>query len=346
MPNPIIGHEAILRELRQLAAGTPPAYAILFAGPESTGRVPLARYYAAALNCESGDAREAGPCGACRACRLIGEGAHPDVAVLGPGDGFCKPRSGDASHAAHPDSRDIRICQVRGVIEAAARFPFEARYRVVILDPAEGMTEQAGNALLKTLEEPPAHSVFTLISAAPEEVLETIVSRCRRVDVNVVPRAEIEAGLVARGFAPGTAAEAALAARGRPGLALTYAAKPDLMGDRGRLLERCARIAASPLGERFRYTGELDDRWKRRDRQTVYRELQIWEEFWEEDLRQAARGGAEHAAREAAAALRTVSRAREYLSANCLARSVLDFMVSSFPGRTLAEAPQGTAAPS
>jgi DNA polymerase-3 subunit delta' len=274
------------------------------------------------------------PCGACRACRLIGEDAHPDVVRLAPGDALCRPRDGESSHASHPESRDIRICQVRGALDLAARYPFEARYRVIIIDPAERMTPDAANSILKTLEEPPAHTVFVLISAAPEQMIETVLSRCRRIDVPTLPLSAIEAGLLVRGVDPATAHDAAAAAHGRPGRAITFAAKPDLMGDRARLLQRCGRIAAAGLAERSRYATELLDRW-RSDRGAVMRELGIWEEFWEDALHTAATAHDDQSAREALTALDTVAAAREYLMANVLARAVFDFMLVSFPRRTL-----------
>jgi DNA polymerase-3 subunit delta' len=311
----LIGHQGIMRELRSLAMSDEPPHAVLFAGPEGTGRTALATEYARLLNCErlhpevtagaslfgddeiskleTGNA-EPSPCGECRPCRLIAEGVHPDVITLGPGDSLCRPRDGE-SHPKHPDSRDIRICQVRGLIDLAARYPFEARHRMVIIDPADRLYRNgaAAHTILKTLEEPPGHTVFCLISAAPEDLLETIVSRCRRIDVRPVPRLEIEAGLVARGIEPQLAAQSAEASRGSPGRAIQYAAQPGLMGDRGRLLERCARVATEGTGDRFRYAGDVAERW-RKDRIAVLVEIDAWEAFWEERLRSGASEGATH----------------------------------------------------
>lgn len=346
---PVIGHDAIVRELRTFARAAPPPHALLLAGPESTGRMALAREYAKLLNCERmhGGGAQGGfgfgtleersevACGSCRACRMIDDGAHPDVLVMSPGDSLCRPRPGE-THASHPQSRDIRICQVRGAIDLVSRFPYEARFRVVIVEPADRITPDAANTMLKTLEEPPTQSVFVLLSAAPENLLETVLSRCRRVDVRPVATWIIEAGLVARGHDAQTARAAAEAARGRPGIALSFAERPDLMGDRERLLKRCGRLAGSPLRERLRYAEELTARWRgERDRAGILRELESWEQFWEEDLRRTAAIGDEDSGRDAVVALRTVSRAREYLQANCLPRPVFDLMLMRFPARRL-----------
>ncbi|MFN0148615.1 MAG: ATP-binding protein [Dehalococcoidia bacterium] len=351
----IIGHEAVLRELRALASSPEPPHALLFAGPQHTGRHVLAREYARLLNCERrpGNENRGGfgfgevpgedpadlPCGACRACRHIAEGTHPDVVVVSPGDTLCRPRGGDSSHPSHAESRDIRICQVRGIIDAVARFPFEAQYRVVIIDPAERMTEDAANTLLKTLEEPPGHTAFVLITSAPESIIETVLSRCRRVDLRTVPRPVIEAGLLARGASATLAAASAAAARGKPGLAVGYAAEPDLIASRERVLQRCGRLSAAGTGERFRYSQDLTERW-RRDRAQIHSELALWEDFWEAQLKEAAAGGEQSAALAPLGALQAIAAAREQLLAQVLPHLVFDLMLLSFPRTTLSAEPE------
>jgi DNA polymerase-3 subunit delta' len=333
--DPIIGHADVLRELRTLAAVDDPAHALLFAGPDGTGRVRLALEYARLLNCE-GAPGDSQPCGACRSCRLIGEGAHPDVVVVNPGDALCRPRANESGHEKHPQSRDIRICQVRGLIDLVSRYPFEARYRMVILDPADRMAREAANTLLKTLEEPPGHTIIALVTAAPETLIETIVSRCRRIDVRPVARAEIEAGLVGRGIAPDLAARVALECHGRPGKALTYATDPNLMGDRGRLLDRCRKITAAKTSERFTYAGDLAERF-RRDRAPVLAELDTWEAFWEEQLRASAKGLGEASAAAVIEALEAITLVRADLLGMVMARPAFELMLLSFPRLTLAE---------
>jgi DNA polymerase-3 subunit delta' len=362
---PLIGHADIVRELAALSTSDDPPHALLLAGAEGSGRTALALEYARLLNCERlhpaatagaslfGDEviseltqSQAGePCGECRPCRLIAEGAHPDIITLSPGDTLCKPRDGE-SHARHPESRDIRICQVRGLIDLVAKYPFEARFRMVIIDPAERLYRdgQAAHTILKTLEEPPGHTVFCLVTAAPEGLLETILSRCRRIDVRPVPRAEIETGLIARGVDPGLAARAAELSKGRPGRAIGFVEHPDRMGERERLLERCARVAAEGTGERFRYANDLAERW-RKDAADAAPELEAWEEFWETRLRNgSSEGGRTDELRDYLDALNAISRAREQLLAYVAVRSVFELMLLSFPRVTLSTSREETPA--
>jgi len=342
----IIGHETILRELRVLATSADPPHALLFAGPESCGRSRLALEYARMLNCEGaasnglfGGESAPLPCGQCRPCRLIAEGAHPDVIVLGPGDTLCQPRAGESAHEKHSQSRDIRICQVRGLIELVARYPFEARHRAIVIDPADRLGRDAAHTILKTLEEPPGHTIFALITAAPETIIETVLSRCRRIDVRTVPRSEIEAGLIERGANAALAARAAEQSHGLSGRAIAFVADPGLMGDRARLLERCEKVASARTSERFAYAAELTDVW-RRDRTGVAIALDTWEIFWEERLRRAAAEAGQPGAADIVVALRAISQARADLQAQVQTRPALELMLLGFPTVTLEEHPE------
>jgi DNA polymerase-3 subunit delta' len=331
----LIGHGPLLNELRRLAVSPEPPHAILLDGPESTGRTLLARTYAQILNCLERDARplEEMPCGVCRPCRLIEEQKHADVIDLGIGETLCHPRPGD-SHD-HDRARDIRICQVRGLIDVVSRFPLEARTRVIIIDPAESMRPEAQNSLLKTLEEPPPHTALILLTAAPQDLLDTVLSRCRRLEIRPVPRAAVEAALLERGYDPAIAKAASEQANGRPGLALRLAQEPSLLDDRDRLLDRFAEVAAGGLKDRFAYADRLADRW-RGDPAGVRKELATWDYFWERELRAATGDGEKDEALAAARALKAISTCRDNLTANVIARAAVGLMVMSFPRRTLA----------
>jgi DNA polymerase III subunit delta' len=166
----IIGQERAITLLRQaLASGR--AHAFLMAGPSGVGKLDAALELAAGLVCpEEG-------CGDCGACRRVREGLHPDVELLAPEGTF------------------VTVDQIREVNREVALRPFEAHAKVTVLVEAEAMNKEAANAFLKTLEEPPSHAYFILVTDAPEQLLETIVSRCLRIQFNRTPVPQLVAHL-------------------------------------------------------------------------------------------------------------------------------------------------------
>ena len=146
---------------RAIARDTLPP-AMLFAGPRGIGKRRVALAVAQTLNClarSAGDTPDA--CGTCAACLRIARGVHPDVLVVEPGE-----------------NGSIKIEQIRDLIDRSNYRPFEGRRRAVVVDDADAMSEDAQNALLKTLEEPPSATVFMLVSPAPDALLPTVRSRC------------------------------------------------------------------------------------------------------------------------------------------------------------------------
>jgi DNA polymerase-3 subunit delta' len=201
----IVGQEmAVALLTRALEQGASHAY--LFSGPPGVGKTEAALAFAAGLVCAEGG------CGKCDTCRRVLEGLHPDVRTVAPEGNF------------------IRLSQIagdergeeKGVILDAALRPYEvdSRSKVFIVLEAESFTSEAANAFLKTLEEPPGHVHFILVTEHPERMLPTIVSRCQVVEFSSVPTPVIMGDLATRfGLPP---AEAALLARVAGG-DLTYA---------------------------------------------------------------------------------------------------------------------------
>ncbi len=150
---------------RELANGrTPQAY--LFCGPESIGKQRTAMALAMALMC---DTERLKGCGACPSCRKIALGQHPDVRRHGP-----MARTKGAVEK-------IYIDQVRELQQEIGLSPMEGKWKVFIIDDADRLVDQAANALLKTLEEPPEHSLLILVAAHPDHLPATILSRCRTI---------------------------------------------------------------------------------------------------------------------------------------------------------------------
>ncbi len=157
----ISGQERAIRLLlRYLRAGTVP-HGLLFSGEEGIGKEKAARAFAAALLCRAPG--EDGACGACHECRLFSSSSHPNFLYIAP------------------ETQFLRIGEIRALQEELALKAFSDRPRAAILCPADRMTPQAANALLKTLEEPPPGTHLILVAHRIAGLMPTIVSRCQRV---------------------------------------------------------------------------------------------------------------------------------------------------------------------
>jgi len=205
-------------------------HALIFAGPPGVGKCTLAILLAQYLNCYS--ATPEGGCGTCASCRRI-------LAVLESRYISCLSLKGQAAcgscpncrtlSSRHPDVRlvqpektTIRIEQIRELISEIAFQPFEAKYRVVILDPAEQMRLEAHNSMLKTLEEPPSSTFIILVTSNPYMLLPTIRSRARLLHFGGIPQRRIQEYLMKEGRPREEAELAALFSQGSLGAALTF----------------------------------------------------------------------------------------------------------------------------
>jgi DNA polymerase-3 subunit gamma/tau len=157
----IVGQEHVSRTLRNALAAGHVHHAYLFTGPRGTGKTTTARVLARALNCVHGPTPD--PCGQCEACVAIGEGRAMDIIEIDA-----------ASNRGIDDIRELR--------EKVKYSPAEHRSKLYILDEVHMLTTEAFNALLKTLEEPPPHAFFTLLTTEVHRVPPTILSRCQRFE--------------------------------------------------------------------------------------------------------------------------------------------------------------------
>ncbi|MGY1728233.1 DNA polymerase III subunit delta' [Geodermatophilus sp. SYSU D01062] len=203
----VIGQPAVVAELK--AAVAQPAamtHAWLFTGPPGSGRSVAARAFAAALQCPDGGD------GTCHACRTVLAGTHADVQTVAP------------------EGLSIGVVEARELVRLAGRAPSQGRWQVVVVEDADRMTEQASNAVLKMIEEPPPRTVFLLCAPSlhPEDVPVTIRSRCRVVSLRTPPVDAVADVLVRRdGIDPALAAWAAAAAGGHVGRARHLARDED-----------------------------------------------------------------------------------------------------------------------
>ena len=156
----IIGHQNIISQLKNAVKAERVAGAYLFTGAQGVGKETVARYFANLILCEGTD-DALKPCGECRACRKIRNGNHPDL------------------HIIRPDGAQIKIDQIRAMQQQIFFQPLEGPRKIYILTNTERLNDAAANAILKTLEEPPAASTLILLTENIETIILTIRSRCQ-----------------------------------------------------------------------------------------------------------------------------------------------------------------------
>lgn len=210
----VIGQPHIVRTLKNAIEKNKVAHAYLFSGPRGTGKTSTAKILARALNCQHGPTTD--PCGTCEACRKITEGTSMDVLEI--------------------DAASNRgIDEIRSLRDTVGFLPVDGRYKVYIIDEVHMLTTEAFNALLKTLEEPPAHILFILATTEPHKIPATIHSRCQRYDFRRIAASDIESRLATIVDNMGLAVE-------QDALKLISAAAEGGMRDALSLLDQCLTV--------------------------------------------------------------------------------------------------------
>ena len=240
----MIGQRRLLARLGEKALDGDVAHAYELSGPRSIGKRTVAIRLAQTLLCTA-EPRIAGGCGICLACRKVEHLTHPDLRLV--------TRLVDLDR--DPDKKLIAIEQIREMQQDLALRPLEGSWRVVIIDDAADLSEHAEVALLKTLEEPPIHSVVLLLTPTPARLLETIRSRLVPLPLRLVPTAEIAEGLGKRFGAD--ARRHAEAGAGRPGLAIAMATDEAARKARRTLEAEFYRLVGSGLTDRFAWAVDL-----------------------------------------------------------------------------------------
>lgn len=260
----VVGHDRAVHLIRNSVDTNRVSHAYLLSGPRHVGKSTLAGDLARALNCLEPDR----PCGRCRSCRKIEGSIHPDVQLLELEEG----------------AKSISIDAVRRLQDGVALRPFEGRVKVYIIEEAERLSEPAANALLKTLEEPPASVVMVLTTLDPTLLLPTLVSRCQQVDLRPVPAATVEAALIQRHEMPPQQARLLAAlSRGRVGWALRAASDPKVLERRKENLERLAALPSTRRVARLAFAGELATLYGR-DPERARGTLETWQWWWRDLL--------------------------------------------------------------
>jgi DNA polymerase-3 subunit delta' len=226
---------------------------------------------AQSLNCRGADA----PCGECESCRKIAAGLHADVQVI---------HVLAAGESADGKARtEISIEQVRQIQHWANLPPYEGLYRVFIFDGAEQMSLEAANCLLKVLEEPPERVVFILLSAEPERLPETVVSRCQCLELRPVSPALIEEALLEAGLTCERARLLSRLCHGAPGTAFAAASDEGWMDERQSGMQQMLDIIGSDYAARFDYAARLPGLSGQR-RAELENVLERWLDLWRDLL--------------------------------------------------------------
>lgn len=324
----MIGHQqAWARVTRAVAAGQI-SHAYLFTGPEFIGKTTLALELTKLLLCERPDVAADAPCGVCAACRKVAHGNHPDLMLVAPEEG----------------KRLLGVEIAREfVVRLANLAPSAGSWRVFILPDVERMTPQTVNALLKTLEEPPASVVLLLTSAEPENLLPTLLSRCQVIPLQPLTPHEIAVALEESWHAsPAEARELAALANGRLGWAVRALEKPELREERAHHIEQIVTLAAAPRDVRLKAAAGFSS-----DGDTARRVLDVWTLWWRDVTlaacgashltstgtarREAERQGQALGCPRAEAFLRKLIEAQAALDANANPRLTLEVLMLDLP---------------
>jgi DNA polymerase III subunit delta' len=258
----IQGHGAAVQAFESALRGGRMHHAYLITGPAHVGKLTLATQLAQAMNCLTpGDE----PCGQCGACLRIAAGTHADVLVI-----RVDPDATEGPKTA------IGIGAVRDLIGSAHLRPYEGRTRVFVFDGADTMTNDAANALLKVLEEPPPDVRLLLLAPSVDSVLPTITSRCQHIELHPLPIAQVAQVLAAdHGMSTEQSNVVARLSRGCLGWAIEAAGDPALLAGVHQGLERIAEVVEEGLEDRFAYADQLARRFQR-DRAVGREELFLW----------------------------------------------------------------------
>lgn len=264
----ILGHEWAVDMLRQHVARGETRHAYLFSGPPGVGRRTLALRLAQALNCER-PISAGEPCGLCRTCKQIDSMQHPDLSIIEPTDADLNPSL----------AGEIRISQIRNFQKTVILKPYQSPYRVALFLRFHEANDSASNALLKTLEEAPAHAVLILTADNPEQLLPTINSRCEILRLRPLPIEAISADLISRGVEEDRARLLAHISGGRPGFARRLVEDATVLEKREERLNDLQTLLPAPRVEKFSYAEKLA-----KDKDTMRQTILVWLSYWRDVL--------------------------------------------------------------
>lgn len=336
----MIGHDWAVRLLQSHITADRVRHAYLFTGPEGIGKRTLATRFAQTLNCTNPP--EPGVyCGECRACRLIEEGGFPDLHVI----------------SSEEQERSLKVDQIRGLQRKVSLSPYEGKVHVALLLNFHQATEQAANALLKTLEEPPPQVIMLLTAESTDSLLPTIVSRCEVVPLRLLALRRLESELQTRIGEGGNAELIAGLSAGRPGYALRLAEDQSRLKQRDDRILELLSILGSDRISRFDFVESWDRSLRRKFDKLDQRRLEsisileLWLGFWRDVLLSSlgARDpesnpdrrseieiiASQLAGEEIIATLKSIERSMEAIHRNANLRLALETLMIDLPALTI-----------
>ena len=227
----ILGHEQIIAHLQNAIEEDKVSHAYIFNGPEASGKMMLAEAFAMALQCEGAGKR---PCLECRSCRQAADHNQPDIIYV-----------------SHEKPNTIGVDDIRTQINNDIDIkPYSSRYKVYIVDEAQKMNQQAQNALLKTIEEPPAYAIILLLTTNADSFLQTILSRCITLNLKAVKEDKIKEYLMKHYQIPDYQADICAAfSQGNVGKAIQLASSEEFGELKASVLQLMKRLEDIDLYE-------------------------------------------------------------------------------------------------
>ncbi len=263
----LLGHEWAVDMLRRHVTRGDLRHAYLFSGPPGLGRRTLALRLAQALNCERPVA-PGEPCFNCRTCKQIEAMQHPDLNVIqAMDDGIAK------------EGGTLRVDQIREVQRTLNLKPYQSQYRVAVFLRFQEANDNAANALLKTLEEAPAHAILILTADTPEQLLPTINSRCEILRLRPLPIEAVTADLIERGLDEDRARLLAHISGGRPGFARKLVDDVTVLEKREERLNDLQILLPAARVEKFSYAEKLA-----KDKDSMRQTILVWLSYWRDVL--------------------------------------------------------------
>lgn len=218
----VIGHKPVIEYLQNALRLHKPSHAYIISGEDGSGKMLIASIFAAALECEAGGIE---PCGHCKSCAQAVSGNHPDIVYVG--------------HEKVSISVDDIREQINNNIEVK---PYSSEYKIYIVNEAERMTEQAQNALLKTIEEPPEYAIICLLTNNLNSFLETIRSRCVCLQLMPLDTGLVEKYLIDMSIPEYIAADAAAFSSGNIGKAVKYATSEEFSQQKRAVIDLVSQV--------------------------------------------------------------------------------------------------------